>query len=62
MFRCKAVGPYIIQKIYEDESVTVKDPRNSKVFTIKSKKLKVFPINDKSIEMESLMLVEPYDL
>lgn len=52
MFICKEIGPYIIQKIYEDRNVIVKNLGNSKVFIVKSKELTTFPITDKASEME----------
>lgn len=56
VFRCKAPGPYKIHKICEDESIEVKDPRDSKVYSVKSKELRVFPPTEKSSERVYLML------
>lgn len=58
VFRCKATRPYIIQKIYNDRSVEVKDLGDSKVFKVKRKEIMTFPTN-KALEMVSLMLEEP---
>lgn len=59
VFRCKAARPYIIQKIYNDRSVEVKDLGDSKVFKVKRKELMAFPTTNKALEMVSLMLAEP---
>ena len=59
VFMCKEVGPYIIQKIYEDGSVIVKDHVDSKVFNVKSKELSAFKVTGKASKMVSLVLAEP---
>lgn len=59
MFRCKAFGPYTIHKICEDESVKVKDPRNSKVFSVKGKVLRASPPIDKVSKRVSLVHAKP---
>ncbi|XP_050916574.1 uncharacterized protein LOC127131700 [Lathyrus oleraceus] len=51
---CKAARPYIIQKIYNDRSVEVKDLGDSKVFKVKIKELMAFPTTNKALEMKIL--------
>lgn len=59
MFTFMSFVPYTIQKIYEDESVEVKDPGYLKVFIFMGNELRVLPHTEKALEMVSPMLVEP---
>lgn len=54
MFRCKAFGHYIIQSMYEDGSVVVKDLGYSKAFVVKSKEKKILLFIDKASEIAHL--------
>lgn len=62
VYRCKAYVPYIMQKNYDDGSVKVEDPGDSKVCKVKSKVLRALPLIDKALEMVSPMLGEPQAL
>lgn len=59
VFMGKASWSYIIQRLYEDGSVVVKDPRDLKVFVVKSKEPRAFLVTDKASLMVSLVLAEP---
>lgn len=54
----RAYGPYIVNKVNTGGLVEVKDPKDSRVFTLKGRRWKVYSGGEKASEKVSLMLSE----
>lgn len=62
MWKCKAYGPYTINRVFGDGYVELKDSGDLKVFNVKGNSLKVLHQMTKSSKMVSLVFAKPWAL